>query len=268
MSFLRHVGKISDRKVAIVFREVPGEDHMALVVYTESLNRHVHDPLMKCIESDIGQNSENLADALNRTHTNDGKIILQVLHKEGLLKKVQTNQVVMTPSPTTQIKLDELNKMLDEMKQGEEAVARLAELDQSLGMQTAKQVANRAKNKEAAKTAPPVNIPDSARPLAPIEKGIEILANDLPPKIPTGTVVFPLQKRQPGSSPNPDRQGSRHTGQFIRRGVGVTPFSNLPPRLATLDREHRIRRSLAFTKVNADDIAAGLIQPPADQVRP
>jgi hypothetical protein len=174
MSFLRHVGKIGDRKVAIVFREVPGEDHMALVVYTESLNRHVHDPLMKCIESDIGQNSENLADALNRTHTNDGKIILQVLHKEGLLKKVQTNQVVMTPSPTTNIKLDELNKMLDEMKQGEDAVKRMAELDQSLGMQTAKQVANRAKNKEIAKTAPPVNIPD-----VPGILGDTALANNL-----------------------------------------------------------------------------------------
>jgi len=168
------VGKIGDRKVAIVFREVPGEDHMALVVYTESLNRHVHDPLMKCIESDIGQNSENLADALNRTHTNDGKIILQVLHKEGLLKKVQTNQVVMTPSPTTNIKLDELNKMLDEMKQGEDAVKRMAELDQSLGMQTAKQVANRAKNKEIAKTAPPVNVPD-----VPGILGDTALANNL-----------------------------------------------------------------------------------------
>jgi len=174
MSFLRHVGKISDRKVAIVFREVPGEDHMALVVYTESLNRHIHDPLMKCIESDIGQNSENLADALNRTHTNDGKIILQVLHKEGLLKKVQTNQVVMTPSPTTNIKLDELNKILDEMKQGEEAVQRLAEMDQSLGLQSSKQVAQRMRNKEAAKTTPPVNIPNADGVL-----GDSALANNL-----------------------------------------------------------------------------------------
>jgi hypothetical protein len=174
MSFLRHVGKIGDRKVAIVFREVPGEDHMALVVYTESLNRHIHDPLMKCIESDIGQNSENLADALNRTHTNDGKIILQVLHKEGLLKKVQTNQVVMTPSPTTNIKLDELNKILDEMKQGEEAVQRLAEMDQSLGLQSSKQVAQRMRNKEAAKTTPPVNIPSAEGVL-----GDSALANNL-----------------------------------------------------------------------------------------
>jgi hypothetical protein len=174
MSFLRHVGKIGDRKVAIVFREVPSEDHMALVVYTESLNRHIHDPLMKCIESDIGQNSENLADALNRTHTNDGKIILQVLHKEGLLKKVQTNQVVMTPSPSTQIKLDELNKMLDEMQQGEEAIKRLAEMDESLGMQSAKQVAQRMRNKEAIKTTPPVGVPD-----VPGVLGDTALANNL-----------------------------------------------------------------------------------------
>jgi len=174
MSFLRHVGKIGDRKVAIVFREVPGESHMALVVYTESLNRHIHDPLMKCIESDIGQNSENLADALNRTHTNDGKIILQVLHKESLLKKVQTNQVVMTPSPTTQIKLDELNKILDEMQQGEDAVKRLTEMDESLGMQSAKQVAQRMKNKAAAKTIPPVGVPD-----VPGVLGDSALANNL-----------------------------------------------------------------------------------------
>ena len=174
MSFLRHVGKIGDRKVAIVFREVPGESHMALAVYTESLNRHIHDPLMKCIESDIGQNSENLADALNRTHTNDGKIILQVMHKEGLLKKVQTNQVVMTPSPSTQIKLDELNKILDEMQQGEEAVKRLTEMDESLGMQSAKQVAQRMRNKEAAKSTPPVGVPD-----VPGVLGDTALANNL-----------------------------------------------------------------------------------------
>jgi hypothetical protein len=174
MSFLRHVGKIGDRKVAIVFREVPGESHMALAVYTESLNRHIHDPLMKCIESDIGQNSENLADALNRTHTNDGKIILQVMHKEGLLKKVQTNQVVMTPSPSTQIKLDELNKILDEMQQGEEAVKRLTEMDESLGMQSAKQVAQRMRNKEVAKTIPPVGVPD-----VPGILGDSALANNL-----------------------------------------------------------------------------------------
>ena len=75
MSFMRHVGKVGDRKVAVIFREVPGEPHMCLLVYTEILNAHLHDSLMRCVESDIGQNSENLADALNRSYTQDGKIV-------------------------------------------------------------------------------------------------------------------------------------------------------------------------------------------------
>lgn len=146
MAFLRHVGKHGDRKVAVVFREVPGEPHMALVVYTELLNQNIHDPLVGCIESDIGQNSESLADALNRTYTRDGKPILQVLHSEGMLKKIQTEQVVMTPQPNTKIKLNELNKILDEMKQGEEAVKRMAELDASRGLQDPADVARRMRN--------------------------------------------------------------------------------------------------------------------------
>jgi hypothetical protein len=139
MSFLRHVGKIGDRKVAIIFRQVPGEPHMALVTYTETLNRHIHDPMIKCIESEIGQNSKNLADALNRTHTQDGKYILQVLHAQKLIKKVQTEQVIVTPNPQTKIQLSELNKILDEMEAGENAVKRLAEIDELAPTDIAKQ---------------------------------------------------------------------------------------------------------------------------------
>jgi hypothetical protein len=143
MAFLRHVGKQGDRKVAVVFREVPGEPHMALIVYTETLNRNIHDPLVKCIESDIGQSSENLAEALNRSYTTDGQIILQKLHAEGMLKKVQTELIVMTPAPNTRIKLNELNKILDEMKMGEEAVKKLADMDSQMGMQDPAAVARR-----------------------------------------------------------------------------------------------------------------------------
>ena len=152
MAFLRHVGKHGDRKVAIVFREVPGEPHMCLVVYTELLNQNIHDPMMKCIESDIGQSSENLADALNRMFTKDGRPILQVLHMEGMLKKVNTELVIMTPQPNTKIKLVELNKILDEMKLGEDAVKRLAEMDKSMGMQSPVDVAKRMRGEQT--TAP------------------------------------------------------------------------------------------------------------------
>ena len=135
MSFLRHVGKHGDRKVAIIFREVPNEEHMCLVVYPQLLNANIHDPLMETIESDIGQNSEELADALNRQYTKSGDRILQVLHAEGMLKKIRTEDVVMTPGPNTSIRLDELNKILGEMAAGAEATKKLAEADASLGMQ-------------------------------------------------------------------------------------------------------------------------------------
>ena len=143
MSFTRHVGKHGDRKVAVIFREVPGEPHMCLVTYTELINSHIHDALIKCIDSDIGQNSENLADALNRNYIQDGRPILGVLHTEGQLKKVQTAQIIMTPNPNTKIKLDELNKMLNEMKLGEEAVKKMAEMDKSMGLQSPADVARR-----------------------------------------------------------------------------------------------------------------------------
>ena len=158
MSFTRHVGKHGDRKVAIVFREVPNEVHMCLVTYTETLNQHIHDPLIQCIESDIGQNSEHLADALNRTYTQDGKPILQVLHLEGQLKKVQTAQIVMTPSPNQVIRLDELNKILDEMKLGEDAVKRLSELDKSRGIQDPATVARKMRGTKDATVTPPIGL--------------------------------------------------------------------------------------------------------------
>lgn len=154
MSFTRHVGKHGDRKVAVIFREVPGEPHMCLVTYPEVLNQHIHDPLMKCIESDIGQNSKNLADALNRTYTKDGQIILQKLHAEGMLKKVNTEQVVMTPAPNIKIKLKELNTILDEMEQGEAAVKKLAEMDASMGLQDPVDVARRMRGDKVNTTAP------------------------------------------------------------------------------------------------------------------
>lgn len=148
--FIKHIGTHGDRKVAVVFRQVPNEEHMCLVVYTQLLNQNIHDPLMSTIESDIGQHSKELADALNRTHTRDGKIILQVLHQEGMLKKVNTEQIVMTPAPRQTIRLNELNRLLNEMEQGEQAVRRLAEIDASKGLQDPVDIAKRMRGETPA----------------------------------------------------------------------------------------------------------------------
>ena len=134
MAFLKHIGKTGDRKVAIIFRQIPGDEHMCLVIYPDLLPSHLHDPLMKVLESPIGQTAEELADALSRNLFPDGRNMLQVLHSERMMKRVQTDQVLITPTPTSNVKLSELNKILNEMKQGEDAVRKLAEIDAAAGL--------------------------------------------------------------------------------------------------------------------------------------
>lgn len=134
MAFIKHVGKHGDRKVCILFRQVPGEEHMALVIYPEVLPAHWQDSIQKALESDIAQQSEELADALHRAFLPDGQPILQTLHQERMIKKVRTGDIIVTPNQTSSIRLDELNKMLNEMKLGDEAVKKMAQNDASRGM--------------------------------------------------------------------------------------------------------------------------------------
>ena len=131
---IKHIGKQGDRKVAIVFREVPGEEHMALVIYPDVLPVAMHDSIMKVIESDVGQQAENLGDALFRSLLPDGRPMLQTLHVEGMIKKVQAKTVVVTPNATSHVNLAEMNEIIRKMKLGEDAVKQLADLDANRGM--------------------------------------------------------------------------------------------------------------------------------------
>lgn len=131
---VKHVGKHNDRKVVIMFREVPEETHMCLVVYSDLLPRMIHDELMKCVESEAGQAAKEISEVLHRTYMADGRVILTTLHKEGMIKKVPCNQVLVTPNAKSSVRLDELNGILNEMAKGEEAVKRLQEIDSSRGM--------------------------------------------------------------------------------------------------------------------------------------
>ena len=130
---LKHIGRHGDRKVAIIFRELPGEEHMCLVIYPDTLPTHIHNSIMGILESAPGQASPNLADVLHRNLLPDGRVILQALHNEGMLKKIQTNQVIVTPTAQSNVKLDELNKIVKEMESGEVALKRMQELDANAG---------------------------------------------------------------------------------------------------------------------------------------
>jgi len=130
---IKHIGKHGDRKVAIVFREVPGEEHMALVVYPETLPISFHDAIMKVIESPVGQQADNLGDALFRSLLSDGRPMLQTLHVEGMIKKVQAKQVTVTPGGNSSVNLEEMNGIIRKMKMGEDAIREMAELDANKG---------------------------------------------------------------------------------------------------------------------------------------
>lgn len=134
MKFMKHIGRHGDRKVAVIFREVPQEGHMCLVIYPDTLPAPWESAIMKVLESDVGQQSENFADALHRSLLPDGRVILETLHRENMIKKIRTADVLIVPRPDSVIRLDELNNMLNEMKQGEAAIKRLAQNDAAQGL--------------------------------------------------------------------------------------------------------------------------------------
>jgi len=107
---------------------------MCLVAYPDTMQRHIHDDLMSALESEPGQQAAELSDYLFRYTLSDGNNALETLHREGMIKKVPTNQVIVTPNAKSTVRLDELNDILGKMKQGEAAVKELADLDKNAGM--------------------------------------------------------------------------------------------------------------------------------------
>ena len=87
---IKHVGKQGDKRVAVIFREVPDESHMALVVYPDQLQQNLHDDLMNAIQSDKGQEARNLGEALHSIVGSNGQTILNTIHKNAFMKKVRT----------------------------------------------------------------------------------------------------------------------------------------------------------------------------------
>jgi hypothetical protein len=115
---MKHVGKMKNNgaRVAIVFRTLPGDPLSALVVGTNGLGDAYHDSLMSIIESDQGQQANELADVLSVRKFPDGTGMLEFMHTRGMLKKVPTAGVIVTPDNKTQVQLDELNELIANQK--------------------------------------------------------------------------------------------------------------------------------------------------------
>ena len=109
-SFIKHIGthKGTNQRLSVVFLQLPDDKDNALVVYSDSLPDKYHDDFMAAIESQEGQKSTQLYEVLSRKLFWHGSTMLDTLHKEGLMEKMPTSSIIMTPNNQTSIPLDEL----------------------------------------------------------------------------------------------------------------------------------------------------------------
>ena len=132
---IKHVGKQGDKRVAVIFREVPDESHMALVVYPDQLQQNLHDDLMNAIQSPKGQEARNLGEALHSIMGSNGDTILNTIHKNAFMKKVRTQDIIMIPQPNSPgVRLDEINKIINDLDTGSKAAQDMAKLDAQAGL--------------------------------------------------------------------------------------------------------------------------------------
>jgi hypothetical protein len=115
---MKHVGKMKNNgaRIVIAYRTIPGDPLSALVVGTNQLQDSYHDSLMSLVESDTGQQADELADVMAVRRFPDGSNMLQFVHANGMLQKVPTAGVIITPDNKTSIPLDELNNVIAEQK--------------------------------------------------------------------------------------------------------------------------------------------------------
>ena len=114
--FIKHVGvNGSQKKVVVVFREVPNDPDSALVIPTDALPQLYHDDLIKAIESTNCQASMDPSEYLFRQAFHDGTNMLNTIHQRGWMVKVPTKSVAMTPRPGVTINLVDLNRELKQL---------------------------------------------------------------------------------------------------------------------------------------------------------
>ena len=101
-TFKKHVGRIknTDRRCAVVYIQIPGNEDNALIVDTDSLPDRFHDALMDVIDSTEGQQTTHLHSLLSRRILPDmGLDIMNALHSYGFLRAIPIDNIVMYPAP-------------------------------------------------------------------------------------------------------------------------------------------------------------------------
>lgn len=118
MKTLKHIGKLKNTgaKVLVVFRTLPGESNQALILPVAQLPDSYHDSIMKLIEEDQAQDAFEFGEMMFIRSFPDGRPMLRAMQADNRLVKMVTDNIIMTPSPTSEIPLDQLNLLIAEQK--------------------------------------------------------------------------------------------------------------------------------------------------------
>lgn len=118
MKTLKHIGKIKNTgaKVLVVFRTLPGESNQALVLPVAQLPDSYHDSIMTLVESDQAQECFEFGEIMFIRTFPDGRPMLQSMQADSRLQKLPTDLIIMTPTPSSEIQLDQLNLLIAEQK--------------------------------------------------------------------------------------------------------------------------------------------------------
>ena len=147
---IKHIGKLKDggAAVAILFRTVPGEPKNCLVIGPKFLDENYQNTFMKALESAEGQSAFELGHHLMKSRFSDGIEILPFLHQNNFIKKMPTENVIVTMGVGNagEVSLDELNELI--AKQKGISVDELSLLDQPKTAKTDAPKPTKAKSKK------------------------------------------------------------------------------------------------------------------------
>ena len=115
---LKHIGRTKNTgvKLLVVFRTLPGESNMALVLPVANLSDSYHDSIMTLVETEQAQDAFEFGEIMFTRTFPDGRPMLQALQADGRLQKVPTDAVIMTPTTQDSVELSQLNILIAEQK--------------------------------------------------------------------------------------------------------------------------------------------------------
>jgi len=118
MKPLKHIGRMKNTgaKVLVVFRTLPGESNMALVLPVANLSDSYHDSIMTVVETDQAQDVFEFGEIMFTRTFPDGRPMLQAMQADERLQKVPTDLVIMTPTTNDNVQLDQLNVLIAEQR--------------------------------------------------------------------------------------------------------------------------------------------------------